>query len=215
MPRKHLKQIISKNEKLYFYLKILMFKVSSLISLFIDDETFLKIQYFLRTGKRLNLENPRLYNEKIQWLKLFYKNPLLNKCVDKWEVRDYVASKGFSEILIPAFGPYDSIYNIDIKELPDQFIVKLTNGSGFNEIVFDKKYFSINNIEKKFNRWQKINFYHARREWAYKDVPNRIMCENLIHDETLSLPPDLRFFCFGGKVKLTAIDLDSVVFGKK
>ena len=215
MIRKKIKKVLSVNDDLYNKVRCLGFSFSSFLSLFITDKKYLKIQYFLRLGKKLNLDQPVLFNEKIQWYKLNYKNPLLHQCVDKWEVRSYIESKGYGDILIPAYGPFESIYEIDINKLPDSFIVKLTNGSGFNEICFEKNKVSIEYLENKFKKWKKINFYHSRREWAYKDVKNRIMCEHLLCDKTLSLPPDLRFFCFDGVPKLIAIDLESVKEGRK
>ncbi len=214
MLRSKIKNLLHRNERLYENLKIFYFKLTSLLMI-IDDKNYLIVQYFLRVRKCLNLENPKLFNEKIQWLKLYYRNPILNTCVDKWEVRKYISDKGFADILIPAIGPFDSLSKIDIKTLPKSFIVKLTNGSGLNEIVFDRDHLCMEKISAKFEKWKKVDFYSARREWAYKNVPNRILCETLLCNESHSLPSDIRFFCFHGEVKFIAIDLESVVDGKK
>jgi len=213
--KNHIKNFIKRHENLDHYAKVVYFNIFKNFTGFIDDISFLKIQYRLRTGTTLNLDKPTLYNEKIQWLKLNYKSDLLTQCVDKWAVRDYVKSKGLKHILIRAYGPFESLDNIDKSILPNQFIIKLTNGSGFNLICFDKNKFDFDMADRKFKKWKKINFYASRREWAYKNVKNRIMIEDLISGEDHSLPPDFRFFCFHGEVKFIAVDLNSVENGVK
>lgn len=212
---KTFKNYLRKHEDLEFFIKTSYFSFHSLLKNVIPDETFIKWQYKFRTGKTLNLETPTLYNEKIQWLKLNYKNPLLTQCTDKWAVREYVKGKGLNKILIPAFGPYDSVENMDTEGLPKSFIMKLTNGSSFNIICIDKGNFDFEKASKKFSKWKNVDFFSARREWAYKDVPNRIMCEELLQVENGSPPSDIRFFCFDGEPQVIAVDLDSVENGIK
>jgi hypothetical protein len=210
-----LKKIAIKYELLGFFIKKIMFCWFSLVNIFVPDKIFLKAQYYLRLKKKLNLKDPKLYNEKIQWLKLNYRNPQLNACVDKWAVRDYVSSKGYPDILVEAWGAWDSISEINTDELPNEFILKLTNGSGFNLICMNKSSFDFSKADRRFKSWVKTDFFSARREWAYKDVKNRIMCERLIKDQNGNLPSDYRFFCFQGEVKFVAVDLDSVENGVK
>lgn len=212
---KSLKNLVKKNENIEFFLKIWYFKFHSFFESLVPTETFLKIQYRARTGSRLKLDNPITFNEKVQWLKVYYKNPVLKKCVDKWEVRDFVERKGLKNILIPAWGPYSTVSEIDQSDLPGSFIMKLTNGSGFNIICPDKSSFNWVKARNKFNSWVRVNFFAARREWAYKDVPNRIMCETLLSSDDGGLPSDIRIFCFSGEPKFIAVDLDSVVDGIK
>ncbi|UTA47366.1 hypothetical protein L1F30_14530 [Simiduia sp. 21SJ11W-1] len=212
---KNIKNLLRKHEDIELTAKSIYFFCHKVIEKVIPDKTFLRIQYLFRTGSSLNLKNPRLYNEKIQWLKLNYRNPLLNKCVDKWEVREYIKSKGLENILIPAQGPYHSIEEIHKESLPEKFILKLTNGSSFNIICQNKDNFSWDKATRKFDKWKKINFFSARREWAYKDVENRIMIEELLESETGGLPSDIRFFCFNGEPEVIAVDLDSVENGIK
>jgi len=207
---KKVKRIIRRYPQLTYHAKNLNFSFYKILTYIIKDEAYIKIQYKNRLGKTLNLENPTLYNEKIQWLKLNYKDPLLNQCVDKWEVKDYVRSKGLSNILIPAIGLYDTIEEVDFEKLPNEFILKLTNGSSFNEICFDKSKINVAKVKRKFKKWAKINSYVAGREWAYKDVENRVMAEELLRSKKGELPSDYRFYCFEGNVKFVAVDLDSV-----
>lgn len=212
---KNLKNLIKKNENIEYLLRIWYFKFHSFFEILVPTEQFLKMQYFIRTGCRLKLDSPVVFNEKVQWLKVHYRDPVLKKCVDKWEARDYVERKGLKNLLIPAWGPYSTVSEIDRSNLPDSFIMKLTNGSGFNLICPDKSRFDWAKAENKFKKWVRVNFYAARREWAYKDVPNRIMCEALLSSDDGGLPSDIRVFCFSGEPKFIAVDLDSVVNGIK
>lgn len=212
---KKIKNFLRKHENLEFKIKAAYFWMHNLLEHIIPDRLFLKIQYRWRTGLALNLTSPQLYNEKIQWLKLNYRNPVLKQCVDKWEVRRYVADKGLEKILIPAYGPFNTPDEIDLNKLPDSFIMKLTNGSSFNIICQTKSDFDFEKAKIKFKRWIGINFFSARREWAYKDVKNRIMCEDLLQTPDGGLPSDIRFFCFNGKAEVIAVDLDSVEEGIK
>jgi hypothetical protein len=210
-----IKTIIKQNEEIDFYLRLAFQKYTHLKTKITDDEKYIKKQYKSRLGKELNLENPILYNEKIQWLKLNYKNPLLKKCVDKYEVRDYVKSKTNANILIELYGIYNSIEEIDFEELPEKFVLKMTNGSGVNFVCHDKKTLNVKKLKRKINAWQKTNYYSVGREWAYKDVSNRIIVEKMIEGENGEAPRDYRIFCFDGKPRLIVVDLDSVKNGRK
>ncbi|MGO1469479.1 MAG: ATP-grasp fold amidoligase family protein [Tissierella sp.] len=212
-----IKNIIKNNDELAFRLKALSIQVSDILSKIIPDESYIKWQYKSRTGRKLNLDSPQLYNEKIQWLKLNYRKSILNKCVDKYEVREYVKSKidNAEEILIPVIGVYNTIEEVDFDSLPNSFILKLTNGSSFNYICFDKNKTEINKIRNRFRKWINLKYYSIGREWAYKDVKNRIICEELLVTKNGNPPEDYRFFCFNGEVKLISVDLESVVDGVK
>lgn len=214
---KKIKNIIKTNDELAFRLKVFKIKISHFIAKFIEDELYIKIQYRLRTGRKLDLDKPELYNEKIQWLKLNYRNPILNECVDKYKVREYVKRKikDAESILIPIIGVYNFVDEIDFNNLPNSFILKLTNGSSFNYICFEKTPKEIKKIKSRFKKWINMNYYSVGREWAYKDVKNRIICEELLLTSTGNPPEDYRFFCFNGKVKIIAVDIDSVVDGIK
>ena len=105
---------------------------------FIPDKTMLKIQYRIKTGHRLNLKNPRRYTEKLQWYKLYYRNPLMIQCVDKYDVRDYVKSKGLEDILIPCYGVFDSAEEIEWGSLSSAFVMKDTLGGGGTSVAIVK-----------------------------------------------------------------------------
>lgn len=206
---------VNANE-IFFRLKVWNLKIAERNVKNIDDKDYIEKQYYKKTGQKLNLENPITYNEKIQWLKLNYRNPLMKKCVDKYEVREYVLEKvGKPEILIPLIGIYNNIDEVDFDKLPNQFIMKLTNGSSFNYICKNKTEKEIKKIKARFREWIKLDYYALGREWAYKDVKNRIICEELLKPSNGQSLDDYRFFCFNGKVKFIAVDTDSVVNGIK
>ena len=106
---------------------------------FIPDKFMIKMQYRIKTGRKLNLKSPKRYTEKIQWYKLYYRDPLITKCSDKFEVRIYVEDKGLEKYLTKIYGVYKSANEIDFSKLPNAFAIKYTNGSGNNYFVKDKK----------------------------------------------------------------------------
>src|SRR5690625_504758 len=112
---------------------------------FIPDKVMIKLQYWIKTGRKLNLKDTERYNEKIQWYKLYYRDPLMTQCADKYRVREYVTSKGLENILVPLYEAYDDVKDIDIDTLPDKFVLKTNNGSGShtNILCDDKSNFDI------------------------------------------------------------------------
>ena len=106
---------------------------------FIPDKTMVKIQYRIKLHRKLDLKNPKRFTEKLQWYKLYYRDPLMAKCVDKYDVREYVKECGLGDILIPIIGIYDTPQQIDIKKLPNKFVAKDTLGGGGNAVIICKK----------------------------------------------------------------------------
>ena len=210
-----IKDVIKKWDWLGYNLKLLNIKINCLTSKFMTDEAFVRKQYKRRTGNKLNLEDPQTFNEKLQWLKLNYHNEILHTCVDKYEVRKFVRDKISDDILVKNYGLYDKVEDIDFEKLPNKFIIKLTNGSSFNYICKNKNKKEIRKIKRRFKKWIKIDYYLYGREWAYKGVRNRIICEELLEPKSGNPPEDYRFFCFDGKVEAISLDYDSVVNGIK
>jgi hypothetical protein len=208
---KKLKNFLRKRQNLEFPIKVAYWRWCALIYPLFSDEAWLRGQYKRKTGKQLNLDEPKLFNEKLQWLKLNYHNPLMTRCVDKWEVRSYIEEQGLASLLVPAYGPYDSVKDIPFDELPDKFIIKMTNGSSFNMICDDRATFDLALAEKQFSAWLKLDLFPAKREWAYQHVTNRLMVEHLLQTETGEPPSDTRIFCFHGEPRYIAVDMDSVV----
>ena len=139
-------------------------KIASFLS-FIPDEPYLKIMYRLRMGKKLNLNDPQTFNEKLQWLKLHDRNPLYTTMVDNYEAKKYVASIIGDDYIIPTIGVWDKFDDIDFNTLPNQFVLKCTHDSGGLVICQNKNIFDIDSAKKKINTSLKTNFYWVAREW--------------------------------------------------
>lgn len=162
-----------------------------------DKEAIIK-NYKKQSGKTLNLENPVTFSEKLQWYKLNNKNPIMMVCADKYAVRDYLTEKGYGNILNDIYGVYDSVNEINLEKLPDQFVLKASHGSGQNIIVKDKKDLNWKRDRLLLKSWLNQDIYWGNREWVYKDMPRHIISEKYLEDETGELR-DYKFFCFNGK----------------
>jgi len=164
-----------------------------------SDEAFVKLLYRAGVGKKLNLNNPQTYNEKLQWLKLHDRRPLYTQIVDKFEVRSYVAEKIGKQYLIPLVGgPWDSFDEIDFDALPNQFVLKCTHDSGGVVVCKDKRAFDKEKARALIEKHLKVNFFWAGREWPYKNVKPRIIAEQYMEDKSTSELRDYKFFCFDG-----------------
>ncbi|WP_025162158.1 ATP-grasp fold amidoligase family protein [Paraclostridium bifermentans] len=173
-----------------------------------NDDLYLKLVYRSHIGKNLNLKNPKTYNEKLQWLKLHDRNPKYTKLVDKYEVRSYISEEIGEEYLIPLVGVYETFDEIKFNELPDKFVLKCTHDSGGVVICKDKSKFDIDNARKKINKCIKRNFYYLGREWPYKNIKPKIVCEKYMEDENIGELRDYKFMCFNGEVKCLFVCLN-------
>ncbi|MCX0371595.1 glycosyl transferase [Clostridium perfringens] len=172
-----------------------------------SDEKYLKMMFKHRLGYELDLNNPKTFNEKLQWLKLHDRNPFYTQLVDKYEVRRYIAKTIGEEYLIPLIGVWNNFDEIDFSKLPNQFVLKCTHDSGSVFICTDKNEFNIEKARKKINNALKRNYYYHDREWPYKNVKPRIICEKFISDNN-SVPADYKVLCFNGKAKLIEMHID-------
>lgn len=150
-------------------------------------------------GREVNLENPKTFNDKLQWLKLNWYDPLAVKCADKYAVREFVKDKIGEEYLNELYAVYNSVDEIDISKLPNQFVLKGTHGSGFNIICEDKSEMNWKKEKTKMKRWFKINYYWSTREWVYKDIKPSIVAERYLNDSSIGELRDYKFHCFNGK----------------
>lgn len=174
---------------------------------FIPDKAYLKLCYFLKLHKRLNLKNPQTFNEKLQWLKLYNRKPEYTTMVDKYRVRDYIKEKIGEEYLIPLVGgPWESAEEIDFDALPDQLVLKCNHDSGSVVICRDKKTFDIEAARKKLDDCVKHNFWYLGREWPYKNVKPCIIAEKYMVDESESELKDYKVFNFDGKPEMIQMD---------
>lgn len=178
------------------------------------DSIYLKLLYRYRMGKPLDLKTPKTYNEKLQWLKLYDRNPLYIKLVDKYEVRKYIADKIGEECLIPLLGVWDKFEDIDFKKFPPQFVLKCTHDSGSKVICKDKSSLDLEQTRKKINRCLRKNFYYNTREWPYKNIPPRIIAEKYMVDESGTELKEYKFFCFNGKPKALFVVYDREIGAK-
>ena len=213
--RNKLIHLIGKNEKLYIITKQARLKSLMIFGKLIPDKTYIKLQYRLRLGKKLNLKHPVLFNEKIQYAKLYYRNPELKELVDKYEVRKYVERKIGKKYLTELYGVYNCVDEIPFDELPEKFVMKLTNGSSYNYICPLKDSKTRSEIEYRFKKWMTVDFYMLGREWAYKDVRNRIICEELLETNDRHGLNDYKIFCFNGIPKIIQVDFSRFVNHKR
>lgn len=176
---------------------VLLYKFSR----FYSDEKFLKKLFKLRMGKELNLDNPQTFSEKLQWLKLYNRKPEYTMMVDKYAVKEYVASMIGGEYIIPTLGVYNSVDEIDFNSLPNQFVLKCTHDSGGLVICKDKSKLDIKSARKKLAKSLNNNYYYQNREWPYKNTTPRIIAEQYMEDESGYELKDYKFFCFDGEPK--------------
>ena len=164
------------------------------------DAMYLKLCYRSAFHRKLDLSNPKTYNEKLQWMKLYDRNPLYRTLVDKYVVREYVAKHVGEEYLIPQVGgPWSSPDEIDFDALPEQFVLKCSHGSTTNIICKDKRKLDVEAARAKLKKWLGMSWYWYGREWPYKDMKPCIYAEKYMEDEEVGELRDYKFFCFGGK----------------
>lgn len=173
-----------------------------------DDERYLRIAYKIKMGKPLNLDNPQTYNEKLQWLKLYNRNPLYTKMVDKYEAKKIVANIIGEQYIIPTLGVWDHFDEIDFDKLPEKFVLKCTHDSGGLVICKDKSKLDKAAAKKKLENCLKHNFYWGQREWPYKNVKPRIIAETYMEDSATHELRDYKFFTFDGVAKALFIARD-------
>lgn len=168
-------------------------------------EDFLKRMYQIQTGQPLNLDNPVMYTEKLQWLKLYDHRPEYTRMVDKYEVKRYVTEKIGQEYVVPLLGVWDCVEDIDFDNLPQQFVLKTTHDSGGIVVCKDKNLLNIPKIKKRLRYYLNRDYYSRNREWPYKDVPHRIIAESYMEDSRQGELRDYKFFTFGGEPKVLYI----------
>ncbi len=181
-----------------------------------SDEDYLKRLFKANMGYELNLENPKTYNEKLQWIKLFDRKPEYTMMVDKYLVRDYIAQRIGDEYLIPLLGVWDYPDEIDFDSLPDKFVLKCNHNSGLGMcICTDKNNLDINKVRDDLRKGLKQDYYKIWREWPYKDVPRKIIAEQYMVDESGYELKDYKFFCSDGNVTALFIASDRQVKGEE
>lgn len=168
----------------------------------LPDKLYLKWIYYLETGHKLDLKNPKRYNEKLQWLKVNYHDPLWTLMVDKYKVKEFVNERVGSEYVVPCLGVWNRAEDIEWDKLPNQFVLKTNHDSGNNGvfIIKDKLKIDIAKLTKRIDRSLHRDTSLPGREWPYKDVKRCVFAEQYLEDATGELR-DYKFFCFDGVVK--------------
>ena len=169
----------------------------------LSPKTLAQHLYKKRLGKRIDWDNPKDLNEKIQWLKFYSDTSEWTRLADKYEVREYVKEKGFGENLVKLYGKWDKAENIDWVSLPDKFVMKVNNGSGDVVVCSDKKKLDINEVSKYFNKMLKRKYGFSTAEPHYLDIPPCIIAEEMLDVSKQPIVSssliDYKIWCFEGK----------------
>ena len=185
--------------------EMLLNKFSPYIS---SDIIFLKLKFRIRMGYWMNFNNPKTFNEKLQWLKLHDRKPIYTTMVDKLEAKKYVADIIGEEHIIPTLAVYDRVEEIDFDALPEQYVLKCTHDSGGLVICRDKANLNKEEAIEKLRKSLKSTYFWRNREWPYKNVKPRIIAEKYMEDSTKRMYVaeikglmDYKFYCFNGVAK--------------
>lgn len=190
----------------YYYQNPSVFLISFLehFMYWLPDKLYVELMFRLKMGYKLDLNNPKTFNEKLQWLKLYNRKPEYTMMVDKCAVKDYVASIIGTQYIIPTLCVWDKPEDIEWDKLPEKFVLKTTHGGGNSGVVIckDKSLFDKDKAVRKLNQSMKQDIYRTLREWPYKNVEKRILAEQYIEPDSVTQDlPDYKFFCFDGDVK--------------
>lgn len=175
---------------------------------YVPDGMYLKIRYGLCIHRRLNLKNPAGFNEKLQWLKLYYRDSKYEILVDKLAVKEYV-SKHYPELkVIPTIGVWERPEDIDFDVLPDQFVIKCTHDTGSTIICKERSCFNAETARTALRHALNNNMFYPGREWVYKNVHPRIIAEPFLQDDDSDELKDYKLMCFNGEVKCSFVCSD-------
>ena len=170
-------------------------------SCFLPDKIYIKIKYYMKFHRKIDLKTPKTFNEKLQWLKLYDRKPEYSIMVDKFEAKKYVANIIGEKYIIPTLGVWDRFEDIDFDVLPNRFVLKCTHDSGGLLICRDKSKLDKAAAKKKINISLKTNYFYQGREWPYKNVKPRIIAEEYMENSSSKDLTDYKFYCFNGVPK--------------
>lgn len=190
---------------------------------FLSDRQMLSLQYYVKYYRKCNFENSQRWTEKLQLYKMYYRNPVMGTCVDKYEVRSYVENKGLGETLNKLYAIYNRAEEIDLDKLPNSFVLKTTDGGGGLNVVLvnDKSYIDLPHIKSEFNTWMgrfKVGSVPTGREWAYSLIKkSRIIAEELLvnRENQEAGIEDFKILCFHGEPKYIIVDKDRYIDHKR
>ena len=186
------------------------FAVNAILGFYdnMPDDEFIRKQYFLVFGRKVNLENPVTFYDKIQWLKIHDRNPEYNRIVDKYEAKIHAANLIGEEYIIPSYGVWENFDDIDFDALPNQFVLKCTHDSGSLVVVRDKNSHDMKQSRQFLKKRLRRNLYRYAREWVYKDVKPRILAEKYMEEAAGDALIDYKFLCFNGTPKFCEVITD-------
>jgi hypothetical protein len=196
-------QRIMRNDTFYGFTRFFNFNSDKFKIKYMYMATLRK-EFKKNMGYDLNIDNPRTFNEKIQWLKVHYHDPLMVICADKVAVRNHIARMIGIEHLVPVYGIWNHVNDIDIEGLPRQFVLKTSHASGQFIICKDKATLDWDDALHKLQRWQHKNYYYTTGEWVYKDIKPRLICEEFLEDNIA----DYKIQCFNGEPKMLYVCTD-------
>lgn len=203
--RKILTDIKNKNLLLYYFWTIFT-RIRGIVEMYgYSDLESINRLYYAKSGRLPNIDNPILFSEKMQWIKLYYRDDLMTVCADKYAVREWIEEKGYSEMLNELYEVYENEQDIDLSKLPNKFALKASHGSGWNLIVHDKNKINWFLWRKIIRSWLKHNIFWAGREWIYTEIKPRIVCEKFLKDDSGMLM-DYKFHCFNGEPKFVQVN---------
>lgn len=193
--------------------KIFDFLLKRIARFIKDDKLFLSLRWWCCMKSRINWEHPKTFGEKLQWLKIYNRQPLYTTLVDKVKVKEYVAGIIGKEYVIPTLGVWERAEDIDFDALPDKFVLKCNHNSGAGMcICTDKSKLNIDKVRRDLNRGLRQDYYIISREWPYKDVPRRIIAEQFLEEKNDANRPkdlaDYKFYCFNGEPKYCQVIRD-------
>lgn len=203
------------NYKALFNNRTLRFKILKALE-FLPDKFMISLQYYIKLGRMCNFKNPKRWTEKIQVYKMYYRSPIIGRCVDKYEVREYVSNKGLSGILVKLYCVCNSVSDVKWAQLPNSFVIKTTNGGGGINVMLirDKSVLNIPEVVKRIKEWEnrfKSETVSPGREWAYTQIAkNRIIIEELLEDKVNpgKCVDDFKILCFNGEPQYIIVDKD-------
>ena len=175
-----------------------------------NEERYLKLLFRLKTGHSLDLNKPKRFNEKLQWLKLYNHQPEYTDMVDKYEAKKITEKRIGSKYIIPTLGVWDSVEEIGWDSLPQQFVLKTTHGGGGVGVVIckNKDCFDKVKAENRLSKSMKLSGYEGLKEWPYKNVHRRILAEQYMEDANNHQLIDFKFHCFNGVPKVVLVCQD-------
>ena len=172
----------------------------------------LKKLWSVKNKKPLNLDNPKTFDEKLQWLKIYDSTPIKTLLCDKYLVRDWIIEKIGEQYLIPLLGIYNKFTDIDFEKLPNNFVIKCNHGNGYNIIVKEKSKLNLTKAKIKVVKWMKENYaFHSTLDLQYRDIKHKIIIEKFIKDNRGDLI-NYQLFCFNGIPKLILVETSKNIY---